>query len=106
RSDAVRSTPSGQAEVEVVLPEDARISFTGEDDGVRQHLVIDYGVAGVADRVVIVDERYRRRGKTLNDCAAAQVSNVKAILVTQTLKLVVQGKVESGGRIIHKAGID
>src|SRR5262245_18162058 len=104
--DTVRSTPSRQAEVEIVLPEDAGISFTDEHNGVRQHHVIDYGIDGVADRVMIVDKRSRRRGKTLNDGATAQAADVKAILVTQTLKLVVHGKVERGDRIVHKAGID
>ena len=44
----------GQVPVEVILPEDAGITFVSEDERVRQQLVVDDRT--VADHVVILDE--------------------------------------------------
>ena len=98
RINPMRRFGARQLAVEVVPPEHARITITGQDERVGHHLVVDDLVAA---HVVVLHEGHRieRPGRN-HGAAVGQVHQAVAGGVTHVLQLVAQGEVERGHLLI------
>src|SRR4029079_12051664 len=84
--------------IEIILPENARITFVGEYKRVCQQLVVDNRT--VAYNIVILDER-DRLGRTIphQNIARSEITDTETVGIAQLLQTPAQRKIKCADRI-------
>ena len=100
RIDTALIVRLGKIPVEVILPEDARITFVRKDKGVSEQLVINDRT--VTHHVVVLDESDSLRGTVPHqDSAFCEIAETESIAVAQVTQTPAQREIKRTDRIVR-----
>src|SRR5207247_1819371 len=90
----------GKAPVEVILPEDARVTFVREDESVRQQFVID---DGTVTHDVVVLHKGDGLGRTIprERSALGEVAETETVAIAQIAQTPAEREVKCANRIVR-----